>query len=104
MKHNSDIDFILYWVDSNDVNWQNKKSKYTIKKTEDGSVSRYRDWDNLKYWFRAVAKFAPWVRKVYLVTDNQKPEWLNLQNDSLVLVDHKDFIDKNIYHCLILAR
>ena len=26
---------------------------------------RYRDWQNLKYWFRAVEKYAPWVRKIH---------------------------------------
>lgn len=29
---------------------------------------RYRDWDNLQYWFRGVEKFAPWVRKIHFVT------------------------------------
>ena len=24
--------------------------------------------DNLKYWFRGVEKFAPWVNKIYFIT------------------------------------
>lgn len=36
------------------------------------SDKAYREWGTFKYWFRGVEKFAPWVNKVYLVTDNQK--------------------------------
>lgn len=55
---------------------------------------RYRDWQNLKYWFRAVEKYAPWVRKIHFVTCGQKPEWLNINHPKLNLVDHKDYIDE----------
>lgn len=47
------------------------------------------------YWFRGVEKFAPWVNKVYLVMDNQKPDWLNLESEKLVLVDHKEIINND---------
>lgn len=93
MKHNSDIDFIIMWVDSNDPAWQKKRAKYCAKKTDDNSIVRYRDWDNLRYWFRGVSECAPWVRKIFFVTDGQKPDWLNTNNDSLKVVDHKDYID-----------
>ena len=33
----------------------------------DATDARYRDWDILKYWFRGVEKYAPWVNKVYLL-------------------------------------
>ncbi|WP_455470104.1 stealth conserved region 3 domain-containing protein [Streptococcus salivarius] len=91
------IDFVVTWVDGNDKNWQLKKSKYdgTVKSSAQISSldKAYRDWGTFMYWFRGVEKFAPWVNKVYLVTDNQKPDWLNLDSEKLVLVDHKDIID-----------
>ena len=58
------------------------------------SIKAYRDWGTFKYWFRGVEKFAPWVNKVYLVTDQQKPSWLNITSEKLVLVDHSDIIRK----------
>ena len=61
------------------------------------SIKAYRDWGTFKYWFRGVEKFAPWVNKVYLVTDQQKPSWLNITSEKLVLVDHSDIIRKDIY-------
>ena len=90
--HESDIDFVVLYVDGNDVEWQKKKAQYNPDFATDISPSRYRDWDILKYWFRGVAKYAPWVRKIHLVTDNQAPEWLNSDNPHLHLVNHSDYM------------
>ena len=45
-----------------------------------------------RYWFRAVAENAPWVHKIYVVTDNQTPYWLNTDDEKIAAVDHADFI------------
>ena len=58
----------------------------------DANVKRYRDWDNLQYVFRGIKKFAPWIHKVYLITNGQLPKWFNTQNEKLVVVNHKDYI------------
>ena len=89
------IDFVIIWVDGNDPKWQEEKRKYEKKDIlTDNRNIRYRDWDNLKYWFRAVEKFAPWVNKVHFVTCGQKPIWLNTDNPKLNLVNHRDYIDE----------
>ena len=62
------IDFIMIWVDGNDPEWQKEKRKYQPGNTADDREIRYRDWDNLQYWFRAVEKFAPWVNQIHFVT------------------------------------
>jgi len=91
------IDFVVLWVDNNDIVWQKEKEKYdSIKKSDVNSIIRYRDWKTLKYWFRGVEKFAPWVNKIYFVTCGQRPEWLNIHHKKIVLVDHKDFIPAEI--------
>ena len=46
----------------------------------------------LRYWFRGVEKFAPWVNKIHFVTCGQKPYWLNENHPKLNLVNHTDFI------------
>ena len=93
---NNKIDFIVEWVDGNDPEWQKTRNEYLgIKTSEDNAgAHRYRDWDLMRYWFRGVEKFAPWVNKVYFVTCGQKPEWLNTKCGKLVLVDHKDYMPK----------
>lgn len=90
-----DIDFVITWVDMNDPKWQVKFSQYSNSKdnTKNGvSKARFRDNGFLKYWFRGVDKFAPWVRKIHFITDGQKPEWLDVNNPKINLVYHEDFI------------
>ena len=88
------IDFVIIWVDGGDPEWRKKKAKYEINKKGDDRDIRYRDWGILKYWFRCVEKNAPWVNKIYFVSDSQKPEWLNEKHPKIKIIDHKDFIPK----------
>lgn len=93
MRSTNPIDFVILWVDDTDPIWRAKKAEYTGAKFSEGnSDARYRDWDTLKYWFRGVEKFAPWIRNVYFVTDDQKPAWLNVDHPKLKWVKHTDFI------------
>lgn len=106
-----DIDFVIAWVDGSDPEWKREKEKYwraahgedLTGQQNTGSVRedtaapdsrdvRYRDGGSLRYWFRAVEKYAPWVRRVHLVTCGQKPSWLNTNAPKLDLVFHRDFI------------
>ena len=80
---NCKVDFVIPMVDGADVTWYEKKLKYSGKLSGDENINRYRDWGTLKYWFRGVEKYAPWVNKVYLITDNQTPEWIDLQCSKL---------------------
>lgn len=89
------IDFVMIWVDGGDPVWRRQKAKYSgevIEDVTDDRDSRYRDWDNLRYWFRAVEKFAPWVNKVYFITEGHVPAWLNLDCEKLVHVKHSDYM------------
>lgn len=92
-----DIDIVILWVDGNDVQWQRRFNQFAPKEKQidiDLSEERFRDWGCLRYWFRGVEQFAPWVRKVHLVTANQVPEWINQDCPKLHLVNHEDFIPK----------
>ena len=88
------IDFVITWVDGGDIEWQKERNKFAGKDPEDIANYRLRDWDTLKYWFRGVEKFAPWVNNVFFVTNGQKPEWLNLNHPKLKWIKHVDYIPK----------
>lgn len=90
------IDFVIAWVDGNDPDWLKEKAKYdhSIDITQDTIDARYREWDNLQYWFRAVEKFAPWVNKIHFLTWGHIPKWLDVNNPKLHIVNHKDYIPK----------
>lgn len=87
------IDFVLTWVDGSDKEWQETRRKYHPNKGSDGGESRYRDWENLQYWFRGVEKFAPWVNQIYFVTCGHVPSWLNLSHPKLKLIRHEDYMN-----------
>ncbi len=84
------IDFVITWVDGSDESWQAEKASY--RASGDSRAIRYRDWDALRYWFRAVETYAPWVNRIHFVTWGHVPTWLNLEHPKLHLVRHKDFI------------
>lgn len=90
-----DIDFVITWVDMDDPVWKKEFARYSGKidnTKNEVSEARFRDYGLLKYWFRGVDKFAPWVRKIHFVTCGQKPEWLDPNHPKLNLVNHEDFI------------
>lgn len=96
------IDFVLTWVDGDDPKWKAEKQAFEGKELSEGTSDdsnaecRYRaDADLLRYWFRAVEQFTPWVNRVLFVTCGQKPEWLNENHPKLHLVNHKDYIPSN---------
>lgn len=87
-----DIDFVVLWVNGQDKKWQNKRFKYSDKKRDDNNPVRFRDYGTFQYWFRAVEMYAPWVHKIYLVTDDQVPSWLNKNNGLIEVIDHKKIL------------
>lgn len=88
------IDFVIIWVDGSDPKWLDEKNKYTPNKNSDSSNVRYRDWENLRYLFRGIEKFAPWVNKVHFVTCGHLPLWLNTKCPKLNIVKHSDYMPK----------
>ena len=105
-----DIDFVITWVDMEDPKWKTEFSKYSGKKDNEKngvSEARFRDYGFLKYWFRGVEKFAPWVRKIHFVTSGQKPDWLDANNPKINLVNHKDYIPEQFlptYNSVVIER
>ncbi len=90
----SNIDFVIPWVDGNDPEWIKEFNKWSpaTKKNIDLRSERYRDYGLLRYWFRGVETFTPWVNKIHFITCGQKPDWLNIDNPKLNWVKHSDYI------------
>ncbi|MDR1950827.1 MAG: Stealth CR1 domain-containing protein, partial [Bacteroidales bacterium] len=96
------IDFVVTWVDMDDPKWKQNFEKFAgkIDNTNNGtSEARFRDYGFLKYWFRGVEKFAPWVNKIHFVTCGQKPDWLDTNNPKINLVNHEDYIPTQFLPC-----
>lgn len=87
-----EIDFVVPWVDGSDPAWRAEKEKYDSGAGQDMREVRFRDWDLMRYWFRGVEKYAPWVRRVHFITWGHLPPWLNAENPRLHIVRHEDYI------------
>ena len=87
------IDFIITWVDGSDNAWLEQRRQYDdYAEARDNREERYRDLGLLKYWFRGVESFAPWVNKIHFVTWGHIPEWLDTNHPRINIVNHKDYI------------
>lgn len=92
------IDVVFTWVNDKDPIWQEKYNLHKDKKTNEYGLyatdqARFSNNDELYYAIKSVLKFIAWVRRIYLVTDEQAPEWIN-EYPQVVIVHHKDIIDK----------
>lgn len=101
-KKTMDIDLVYLWVDGSDSVWQAKRNA-TIGKTEEKTgvncEGRYANNDELKYSLRSVEMYAPWIRKIFIVTDNQIPKWLDISNPKIQIIDHKDIMPVQCLPC-----
>ena len=97
-----EIDLVYLWVDGSDPAWQAKRAAFTgdlPENTEINCKGRYANNDELKYSLRSVEKYAPWIRKIFIVTDGQTPGWLNTQNPKIKIIDHKDILPPEYLPC-----
>ena len=103
MRNNAiDIDLVYLWVDGSDPAWQAKHNAFIGKTEENSSVNckgRYANNDELKYSLRSVEKYAPWIRKIFIVTDNQVPAWLDASNPRIKIIDHTEIMPAESLPC-----
>ncbi|WP_353989213.1 stealth family protein [Pediococcus argentinicus] len=91
------VDIVIPWVDSSDPIWQEKFHKYSNHQTEylqNNKEDRFRDYGTLRFLFRSIDKYADWINNIFLVTDNQVPDWLNTDRPDVKIIDHKDIINE----------
>ena len=99
------IDLVYLWVDGSDTKWAKKKASALAKingitLSQDAIDNcRFVQHDELKYSLRSVEKYAPWINHIYIVTDNQVPEWLNTKNKKVTIVDQSLILPKDVKFC-----
>ncbi|MDF1553204.1 MAG: Stealth CR1 domain-containing protein [Deferrisomatales bacterium] len=91
----NEIDVVYTWVDGSDPRWRAKRefvlrgsSGIEARRGGDTGEHCFSDNAELKFSLRSLECHAPWVRRVYLVTDAQVPRWLN--QEEVHVVDHTD--------------
>lgn len=102
------IDIVITYVNENDKKWQDNFNYWKEKEIKEGKADpnnrqafgkeRIREWNFLKYWFRAVEKNCSWVNKVFFIVqnENQLPTWLNKDYEKLRIVYHDEYIPNEL--------
>jgi hypothetical protein len=102
MTQKLDIDLVYLWVDGSDPAWLAKKDAFakTINDhSELNSKGHYANNDELKYSLRSVEKCVPWIHKIYIVTDQQIPDWLDLSHPKIKIIDHTELLPSVALPC-----
>lgn len=88
------IDLVFTWVNGADPDWYEKRTSFLpstqLHHADSHGEARFRDREELRYAMRSVHSFAKFVRKIYLVTDDQVPHWLDASHEKIELVSHRD--------------
>jgi hypothetical protein len=93
------IDIVFTWVDNKDPAWS-KRYNFAKKNNEcqlgkyAADQARFSSHNELFFSVKSIRKYLPWVNKIYVVTDNQKPNWLKqVKNHNVIIIDHQEIID-----------
>ena len=92
------VDVVYTWVDGDDPVWDAARRARlegvvgTAQTRESSGQARFVARDELRYSLRSIHLFAPWVRRIHLVTAGQVPDWLDTSHPMVNLVDHRDIL------------
>ncbi|KUO03326.1 stealth family protein [Streptomyces caeruleatus] len=95
------VDVVYTWVDGEEPAMRAKRAGYQERGIaeildKETSASRYTSHDELKYSLRSLAMYADFVRHIYVVTDGQKPHWLDDSAEGITVVDHRDIFPPDV--------
>ena len=98
------IDIVVAWVDGKDPVLQKKRLSF-IKSNDfffhPGSTqTRFHSLNEVKYCILSILKFAPFVRNIFIVTDQQVPKidrsvkkYFPERINDIYIVDHKEIFE-----------
>ena len=96
MAQNDPIDAVITWVDGADPVHAAKRALYHDPSAHADAVSptRFCGLGELRYAVRSLFRFAPFLRRIHIVTDDQHPtllaEEMVAHEDRIVVVSHRE--------------
>ena len=92
------IDAVITWVDGSEPNYklkleENLKNKKIINR-------QYTQANEIDFCVASIIKFAPFVRKIFIVTDKQKPRFSGIRHmvslEKIEIIDHEEIFRDNL--------
>ena len=92
------IDAVFTWVDGNEPAHKLKMQNHLKDKNEINSKAvkmRFGQINEIEFSVKSIRKYAKFVRNIFIVTDNQIPEFLQTTNQfpNVFIVDHKTIFE-----------
>lgn len=98
------IDVVIAWVDGSDPKLAEKRSRYSGSKpvpvSSGAHPTRFASSNEIRYCVLSVLRFAPFVRKIFIVTDRQDPgltgdlqKYFPERAESVRIVDHTEIFE-----------
>lgn len=92
------IDAVILWVDGSDPRHVAKLNAHLLglggKRPKAARPERFHNAGELDYCVTSILKFAPWIRTIHIVTDQQIPKFMDLLSgtayeDRVKIIDHQ---------------
>ena len=100
-RFGGDIDVVYTWVDGSDERWLATFASWSAREGRDHQVDRdlvtgrYRDNGELRHSLRSLWFGCDWVRRIFVVTADQMPAWLDVEDARVELVSHRDILPQS---------
>lgn len=98
------IDAVITWVDGNDERHRQKRYRYcpqeVLKDSDKAGDERYANIGEIYWCVASINRFAPWINRIFIVTDEQDPgleDFLNVNFPEgyipFEIIDHKQIFN-----------
>lgn len=90
MEGSYPIDAVLPWVDGDDPVLNARRASYMdagqAADDDIAGATRYKGIGEIRYCIASILRYAPFVRKIFIVTDGQDP---GIEHEKVQVVDHR---------------
>ena len=92
------IDAVITWVDGSEPSYQRKIKEHL---TNNDTIKRqYLQANEINLCVASIVKYAPFIRKIFIVTDKQSPSLDSVKHivskEKIEIVDHEEIFRDNI--------
>lgn len=92
----ADTDIVIAWVNGDEPAMESKRAKFLAEGPKQEKLAtkarRFSDNEEIRYALRSIVNHAPWVRRIWIVTDDQFPACIDrgiAHDHRIQVVDHK---------------
>jgi hypothetical protein len=97
----SPVDAVITWVDGSDPGHARKRARVLGGQADShaaADATRFGDCGEVAWCVASLLRFAPWIRRIHIVADDQQPAFLErIAHTALAqrvrLVDHREIFD-----------